>query len=55
MSLLLDGGNANAIPMKLPAFPGYGPTPDFAIGFWDSWRYEVKIVNSEIRQCRPAR
>jgi hypothetical protein len=31
------------------------PTPDFAIGFWQSWRYEVQIVNSEIRQWRPAR
>jgi len=30
-------------------------TPDFAIGFWQSWRYEVQIVNSEIRQWRPAR
>jgi hypothetical protein len=24
-------------------------------GFWQSWRYEVQIVNSEIRQWRPAR
>jgi hypothetical protein len=49
-------GNADAVSMKLPAFQARArPTPDFAIGFWQSWRYEVQIVNSEIRQWRPAR
>jgi type I restriction enzyme M protein len=39
-----------------PAFQArVSQTPDFAIGFWQSWRYEVQIVNSEIRQWRAAR
>jgi hypothetical protein len=34
--------------MKLPAFQAKA-SPNFAIGFWQSWRYQVQIVNSEIR------